>query len=158
MAPASLATAWHCTGPRLCPRAPGISSPWLRAVLEQQDVLHLLVFSSKHLAERALDLNSAVRRLPPLRSHENLVKSPAFSHLHTQGRTPARLPRKLWAGGELNGATWGAMTKFLAVILTAVIRNQFKKKSVTYTPIQTCAWLLSLSCTSCSKNKGEGYF
>lgn len=37
--------------------------PWLRATLELQDVPHLLGFSSKHLAVRALDLKSKVMRL-----------------------------------------------------------------------------------------------
>lgn len=106
--------------------------PWLRAVLELQDVLHLLVFSAKHLAERAPDLNSEVMRLYPLRSHKNSVKPPAFSHLHKQGgESPARLPQKLRADGELkHGAKGGTITKFLSGMLTAVIRNQFKKKSV----------------------------
>lgn len=78
--------------------------PWLRAVLELQDnpvcaglslkfnVLHLLVFSTKHLAERALDLNSEVMRLYPLRSHKNSLTSPAFSHLHKQGEGPRPAP------------------------------------------------------------------
>lgn len=39
--------------------------PWLSASLELQDVLHLLVLASTHLAERALDLDSEVTRLYP---------------------------------------------------------------------------------------------
>lgn len=169
----SLSIVRHATGPPSWPNASAISRPgplaWSH--LELQEIPHSRASPSKCLAEKALDLQSEFEAPVPLSSHENLVKSPnpfslsflIWENHANRGKVPAGLPtgfsHKLCVDYELkHHAICMFLPSSLQIISTASMHNHIKKKSVTYTPIQTWTELLSLWCISCSENKGERYF
>ena len=101
---------------------------------------HLLAFSSKCLAERALDLESEVEAPAPLSSCENLVKSaesflpPFFSSVQTGGNIPAQLPtgffHKVCVDSEFEAScNVSTLTKFLADNFNCVHAQSVQEKA-----------------------------